>query len=1203
MKLRTLIARSFWFHRRGNLAVLLGVAVGAAVITGALLVGDSLRGSLRDRALRGLAWVDVAMVSPRFVRIPANHRLGEWAERGITLRANLQGRDGKQISPATVWATQKDFARRTVETQPRVDLLTRLVMLFTGGPGRVHLIFEQPFPRRIEAGQVWMAERTAATLGVRIGDAVQLQVARRSEVPRESLLGRKSGSDSLLTLPAVFGGILANDDPMADFSIVPGTTEPQNVFVNLAWLQDAIGEPGKANALLLSRVEAKDAASELAKILTLDDWGLVVRTPSNRTDALIAALDRNKDGSIQPGEWRGRLAEVVVEHADANRNRTLSRGELTAEFENRGYVSLESHQMLLEPAVERAALASAKDVGLRAAPTLIYLANSISDGRQSIPYSIVAALDPAALPSAPQLLDDEILLAEWTASPLAAKPGDTIEVTFFEPELEGRIQERTARFRLRGFVPMTGLAADPDLAPEFPGITDKLDLKDWDPPFPYDNKRIQRRDDEYWGRYRTTPKAYITTAAGQRLFGSRFGQATSIRLSGQDGKLPNEQAVQQFEKALLSHLDPAAGGFVFEDVRRRALEASRGGQDFGLLFLGFSFFLIAAALLLVGLLVRLNGERRAREIGLLLATGFSTAQVRRLLVREAMAVAVIGAILGVALAVGYAALMLKLLTALWPDGSVGSLLRLHVTPLSMAIGFVATLLVAWLAIRWALRSLSRVPPSALLGGATTVQVESLTRSPRRAKMVAIGAAIGAIVLLVGGRFVHGIEERAGAFFGGGALALTALLATGWVWLRRPERRPLEPGPTALARLGSRNTARNPGRSLLTAALLASAAFLLVAVESFRRNPEADFSSRTGGSGGFALMASTTVPLYQDPGSPEGRQELLDALESRWRRETGSTPESIRQRLDGARTLLESATIIPLRRQQGDDASCLNLYQPGRPRVMAAPSTMIERGGFRFAASEGPSDNPWRLLETPREDGEIPAIVEAHTAQWMLKSGLGGTISIPDDQGREVRLRIVALLQDSPFQGELFVSSADFRRLFPRQEGFTELLIDPAGQADAVRDLLAAAYADRGIGIESTRDKVQSYLQVENTYLSTFQILGGFGLLLGTAGLAVVLLRNVWERRREFALMSATGYQPRDLAMLVMVENAVLVGFGIAAGVTAALLAVLPSGSDANTPWARLGLLLALVFVAGLAAGAAAVRTVVRAPVIPALRDE
>ena len=55
------------------------------------------------------------------------------------------------------------------------------------------------------------------------------------------------------------------------------------------------------------------------------------------------------------------------------------------------------------------------------------------------------------------------------------------------------------------------------------------------------------------------------------------------------------------------------------------LAASGGGTDFGMLFLAFSFFLIAAALLLVGLLFRLNLERRAREVGLLLAAGYPLA--------------------------------------------------------------------------------------------------------------------------------------------------------------------------------------------------------------------------------------------------------------------------------------------------------------------------------------------------------------------------------------------------------------------------------------------------------------------------------------------------------------------------------------------------------------------------------------------------
>src|SRR5579884_2710290 len=67
MTLKRLRLRNLLYHWRGNLAIFLGVVVGTAVLTGALLVGDSLRGSLRDLAVQRLGWVDQALVSPRLV--------------------------------------------------------------------------------------------------------------------------------------------------------------------------------------------------------------------------------------------------------------------------------------------------------------------------------------------------------------------------------------------------------------------------------------------------------------------------------------------------------------------------------------------------------------------------------------------------------------------------------------------------------------------------------------------------------------------------------------------------------------------------------------------------------------------------------------------------------------------------------------------------------------------------------------------------------------------------------------------------------------------------------------------------------------------------------------------------------------------------------------------------------------------------------
>ncbi|MFO0810077.1 MAG: EF-hand domain-containing protein [Gemmataceae bacterium] len=1251
MYLRTLLRRNLRFHRRGNLAVLLGVAVGTAVLAGALLVGDSLRGSLRDRAESRLVGYDFALVVPRFVRTVIAPVGGDVeSEFGITVRASVQAHQGdsptiRRVPGVTVWATNNVLPGSTKNVTHQLNRwhpswrVWEVVPAFRPG---FKFVGVQRDP--IQPGHACVSRALADALGVTGGEEIELQVARPSAVPRESLLGRRSADDATERLKVTVDATLADGTPAAELSLTPGVATPLNIFVSLPWLQERLGQPGRANVVLCQSDTRSvgELQQQLRRDLTLDDWSLVAHGPTERAARLFERLDTNKDGKLSATELRARIAEAVVQAMDADGDRALTRAEVEAYYAKRGVVDLESKQMLLEPAVERAAVATAKEMGLRFAPTLVYLANEIGDGTATVPYSVIAAIDesqaaplgpfvpPVANAPGSPLADDEIVLADWPASPLKAAPGATVTLKFFEPEQEGRIKERTETFRLRGRIPLTGVAADPDLSPEFPGITDKLTLAEWDPPFPYDNQKVQKRDEEYWDRYRTTPKAYLSMAAGKKLFGSRFGEATSIRLAVPPGQNANLVA-KEFGDKLLAKLDPATGGFVFEDVRAKALAASNGGQDFGMLFLGFSFFLIAAALVLVGLLTRLNLERRASEVGLLLASGFRVRTVRRLLLVEGLVLAALGGLLGLVGAVGYAALMLRLLAALWPDGTVGSFLSLHVTGQSLAIGYVAALVVSLIAIAWAVRGLGKVAPSALIAGVVSVESTAAAKPKRYGWRVVVAAAL-AVVLLVAGNFVHGAEERAGTFFGGGALALTAALMAVWAWLKRPQAKPITPGTSAaVARLGVRNAGRNPSRSLLTASLLASAAFLLVAVESFRRSPEADFLAKTGGSGGYSLVAESDLPLYQDPAGPEGRQDLLDALERAYQKQPGSTAAAVKAKLADASKVLDATTIVPIRVKAGDDASCLNLYQPGRPRIVGVPTAMMsnrfhvtshanlvsesqvfidrvarffgrrpELSTSQLRSYHGTKDDPWSLLNEVLVD--VPVFGEANTVQWMLKSGVQGVVPATDGTGNPVKLRIVGLLKDSVFQGELLMSDANFRKLYPREEGYSMFLIDGPPE---VRGLLETAYAARGLSVTPAIDKLRGYLAVENTYLSTFQVLGGFGLLLGALGLAVVLLRGVWERRGELALMRALGYRRASLGGMVFAENAALLLLGLGAGVGAALLAVAPqlaAGAGA-VPGPRLAGLLGLVVAAGLAAGWLAVRATLRAPLAPALRKE
>jgi ABC-type antimicrobial peptide transport system permease subunit len=1151
LTLPRLLLRNLAYHWRGNLAVLLGVAVGSAVLTGALLVGDSLRGSLRARAERQLAGIDTAAMFPRPVRAAVADGMPGNTAPVLLLQGSIQ----KAGSPES--------------EMPYLGRVSILGVDARFGPEEVTGVDWSGSSRTWQRGEVpiVLSERVAKRLGVAAGDRIEIGVPRFSDLPRSSAFAKRSSPDVTATGEFTVAAVLPPDAVASDFSLNPTPSAPLNVYIPIAALSDLVRAEADrtddplATALFSSGASIDELNTALRQRLKPDDYGLELRSAGRRR-----------------------------------------------------YLSVESEEMVLSPGMVDATAKTAAKLGLRFEETIVYVADTLAHGDQEIPYPVVAGLNAAAAPplgsflppGVSELRDNEVVLVQWTDSPLEGlKPGDRLTMTYFNPDIEGEGKIETAELTLRGYIPLKGAANDRDLTPLIPGVTDpRVNLFDWDRPPMLPKEKIRARVPDtgprarFWNLYRATPMAYVDLATAKRLFASRYGSVTSVRVAPAEKEDPDDLA-RRLSPAILEHLDPASAGMAFEPVRERLLAASKGGTDFGGLFLGFSLFLIAAALMLVGLLFRLALDRRAKEIGLLLATGYAVRHVRRLILIEGLILACIGAAIGLIAAVGYNRLLLHVLLDLWPDPEVATFLRPHSTPLSFALGFGLAVVMALGALWLSVRGLVKVTPPALLRGETMVPRPAPDRSRFGWWVLILALPIG-LGLIAAGAFVQNPDYQAMTFFGGGAMLLTAGLAAVWTWMKRTRHREVNGrGLPALTQLGARNAARNPSRSLLTAALLAAAAFLLVAVESFRREPGAEFLDFHGGSGGFNLIAESDVPLYQMAGTPLAKIPP----------EPNGTPN-----------------VFPLRLRAGDDASCMNLYQATRPRILGVPDSLIQRGGFKFYQTDASTDeekaNPWLLLEpkidpfkyvedmasTDRTVGErepIPVFCENNTAVWMLKTGVGGEITVPDDAGNEVKLRIVGTFADSPFQSELIMSDANFVRLFPKQDGFRVFLIrtPPEEQAKAARSL-ELGLRDHGFIATATRDRVAAYQAVIGAYLSTFQLLGGFGLLLGVLGLAVVVLRGVWERVGELALLRSVGYRTRQLQFLVLAEHAVLLVIGLAAGVLAALASVAPHIAEgASVPWARLAGILALVLLVGLVVASAATAGILRVPVIPALRRE
>ena len=447
------------------------------------------------------------------------------------------------------------------------------------------------------------------------------------------------------------------------------------------------------------------------------------------------------------------------------------------------------------------------------------------------------------------------------------------------------------------------------------------------------------------------------------------------------------------------------------------------------------------------------------------------------------------------------------------------------------------------------------------------------RSARRSGIVA-GASAALALLLVVLSVLTDVAPRDPAFFGVGALLLAGTLAFFRFSLATPAGVSLA-GASPLARLGVRNAARRPTRSLLTVALVASSTFIILSVESFRHDPTQGEPTFHSGDGGFRWMGESDVPTYHlSFGGEDGLPEM---------------------------------SIFSLRVRSGEDASCLNLYRPSRPTLLGATTELIERGGFAFQATLAESaeegEHPWRLLDKEPEDGAIPVFGDANSVKYILHLGLGQHLEVTDERGENRRLVIAGLLSRSVFQSQLIMSERNFLDLFPSHSGFNFFMIET--DSDAAGQALEERFADQGFDATRTADRLAGYLVVENTYLSTFQALGGLGLLLGTLGLAVVMVRNVLERRGELALLQAVGFPAPSISWLVLAENLFLLVFGVMIGVMTASLAVLPHflSGLAEPPWLSVSVTLVSIVLVGLIAGAVSITVTLHAPLGPALRRE
>jgi ABC-type lipoprotein release transport system permease subunit len=1076
MSVWKIIGRNLLFFRRHNLGIILSATICSVVLTGALTVGDSVRYSLKVLAEKRIGKGDVAMLSSDgFFEEDLAKRIYSKLEDNNSIVAPIALSRGLLTSP------DGSVRVSNVQVLGVDERFWKLAPDFSHTPLGTWAMkkeFREWGPQAF-----FVNERLNERLKKGIGDRLILRMEEPSLFSRDAPLSGER-DNKFVTMNEELGGVIPAEG-FGHFGLQGNQREPLTIFVPLESLQRKLfrsfdqvsGNKNFANFLLMGKSGEGEIELQKAKKAMNGSWSL--------TDAGVEIKDLpNTD------EWSIRTRQVFLSDGLVKKAKGLSR---------------------------------------KSSGVLTYLVNAIQarseDNKTSlIPYSMMSAVEPGKVEFLGEgWKDNEIALNKWAASDLNVTLGDHVSLSFYTVGERRKLIEKTKDFVLKKILPLPSPVVDgeeSEWTPRFPGLSDADSCGEWDTGIPIVHK-VRDRDEDYWDKYRGTPKGFVSLNAGHEMWGNRWGSITGLRFKKKEFP-KNELAIQ-----LRQNLKADDAGLVLHNLRADAKESVESPVDFGQLFMGFSFFVIAAILAITGMLFTFSIEQRSRQIGLFRALGWKPRKIKFVFWSEGLSVGIIGSVIGVFLASFYGKGILELLSGDWSGAVSGASFDYDATLTSLIIGGACSALICFFSMIWSTRKLFKYEPRELLQTGSYGIQDNYTFSISRKWHQWFG--LGCVTVSFGLAWLVGLtsSEASMAFFGAGGMLLIGglFLFRSWVGIAVSEETVI----TKMRQLERRNLGRRSGRAIVTVGSMAAGAFLVVSTGAFRKSADIAPEDKNSGTGGFSFWGESASPIYDDLNSREA-SELFDLNES----------------------LMSASSVIPLRVREGDDASCLNLNKALRPRIYGVKTSDFLN---RFDFSEG----NWASLNKVLEGNAVPALVDQNTLMWALKMGLGDRIQYTDSEGRPFEIELVGALKGSMLQGALIINEENFLSKFIQQGGYRSFMI--SGKFDDANRLakhLENRLQQHGIEFRESTEKLSELQEVENTYLSIFQGLGGLGMLIGTCGLGLVVARNLIERSQEIALFEGLGFQLDLIRKLALNEHLQLAFWGVFIGSSSALLGIAPA---------------------------------------------
>ena len=755
--------------------------------------------------------------------------------------------------------------------------------------------------------------------------------------------------------------------------------------------------------------------------------------------------------------------------------------------------------------------------------------------------------------------------------------------------------------------------------------------------------------------YEDDPVIFMSLAQAQAAF-NETGRINLIKVSNLGGVGSGVGYTDQVTNDLRVYIARQHWPLTVDPIKQEGIaQAVQIGEQATELFLVMGAFSVMAGVLLIVNIFVMLAEERKPEMGIVRAVGFLRRELLTTFALEGTFYAIVAAALGALAGLGLGWVMIWVFDKVVPHGSV--VVTFYFQPGSVVLAFVAGAALTWTTILLASWRVSRLnivrairdlpEPGAgerssqtallgalvvLAGGAVTtwgwIEDTGLGKIPGP-PLLAVGLAIVASaygharaafplasLFAMGGLLApFGLVNQAtdnvsvafvmtGIILVGSAILLTVFNVSEILRavLRRTSRRVGRP----VLRTGVSYPMEKRFRTGMTIAMFALIMFMITLismVQGLEQSSLNEFIAEQ--SGGYDIVGYTT--------------NYGEILNFRQILETNFSASEFR----GGWTGVASASVLPARLEDLKTGTTVNYTLWGVDNFLVESNQYGFYSHLPYIYNETTGQ---RVELTTREDvwlslrqNHTLAIVDRSAAGAnQFISGVSGLLLTPGDRiqvsdgaGRAVNLTVVGILEQAlQFTSGVFVDQGVVKGHFPTQETFTAYFfqVAPGVDVSALRSRLEQVFFTFGLQTIDIREQIGQAFDASQEVLALLEAYLGIGLSVGVAGLAVVTLRAVVERRTQIGALRAIGFTRRMILQVFLVEIALIavlgVGIGVGLGIVFAYKVYLVYFADIVTfsvPWVNLGIVVGIASAAAIASTAQPAIRASRLPPAAALR--